>query len=254
MKKTLALLLAMLMILSVALISCGKKDEEETADSSDDLGFVFDAGSNASGDGSGDGESGESEDNSGFAPIVENKEAYALMSAYVRKSHKKSATNGKVIYGDKVTRIETDGTWTKIKYTDDDAQKEGYVRNELLTTDKGRVDYTIKETPVKATSNSDKVSVRQAPWTGSENYPTLIKEITGTDGESYKLKKDQAVEIIAETNSKDDSGNTWAWISYTVNGKLVQGWCRMDCLTTGETTDTPAADPSNPGIVKPDPV
>ena len=253
MKKTLALLLAMLMILSVVLISCGKKEEEETLDTSDDLGgFVIPSGDASEGDGSNDGSDDEKENNnSGFAPITENTKAYMLMSVNVRTNYKKSATNGAAMYGSEVVRIETNDTWTKIKYTDSNgATKEGYVYNEVLTIDAGRVGYVAEETPVQATSNTNAGTVRKVPWIG-EKYNTVIDEINGVNGDDYKLKKDQAVEILGKTETADDSGNKWAYIKYVVGEKTVYGWCRMDLLNAGESVDTPAADPSKPGVPTP---
>ncbi len=257
MKKTLALLLALLMILSVAFVSCGDEEVEEPDQTEDDFGFDFpDAG-----DGSNKATSnGTGSSASGFSPITENTTAYMLMSVNVKQNAKKSAaTNGSVLYGKSVTRVEANSTWTKIKYTDSTtgASKEGYVYNEVLTTDIGRVTYVAKETPVVATSLHDKVTVRKAPWIGIDEYSTVIDQISngssGVAGEEFKLKKDQAVEILGETQSADDSGSKWAYIKYTVSGTAVYGWCRCDMLNTGtsaETPDTPA-DPSTPVVPNP---
>lgn len=258
MKKTLALLLAMLMILSVVLISCGKKDENEGDDTipTGDPGFVLPTGDATGSDGTGEGDDSENEgsnNNSGFAPITENKEAYMLMSVNVRKNAKKSSSsNGAAMYASKVTRIETDDTWTKISYTDaKGATKEGYVYNEVLTTDKGRVDYVAEAAPVQATSNTDGGTVRKVPWIGVQ-YNTVIDQINGADSDTYKLKKDQTVEILGKTALADESGYKWAYIKYTAGEKTIYGWCRMDLLNAGGSVDAPSGDQSTP--VAPSPV
>jgi len=257
MKKTLAILLAMLMILSVVFVSCGKKDKD--GDATEDLGggdFTIPGGGTGNidenDDGTGTGNNGTvNGSNSGFSPITEKTEAYMLMSVNVRTNYKKSATNGAAMYGSKVTRLETNDTWTKIKYTDaNGAAKEGYVYDEVLTTDQGRVTFVANETPEKTVSDNDKVSVRKTPWVAIEQYSNLIDEIIGTDGDSYKLKKNQEVEILGVTQSADDSGNKWAYIKYKVGEKDVYGWCRRDLLKT-ETTDVPNVDPSMPGVPSP---
>ena len=251
MKKTLALLLALIMALSMVLVSCNKTEEP----AGDDMPINDDEFAIPSGTISDDGEEGTGNSTggstAGFSPITENTKAYMLMSVNVRTNYKKSATNGAALYGKEVTRIETNDTWTKIKYTDaNGATKEGYVYSEVLTTDQGRVTYVAKETPVEAKAKTDKVTVRKAPWIG-EKYNTVIDQINGVDGDSYKLKKDQAIQIFGETQNADDSGNKWAYISYKVGESTVYGWCRMDLISTGEPVDNPTVDPTVPGVPSP---
>ena len=257
MKKTLAILLAMLMILSVVLISCGKKDGEgdETLDDGN-ADFVIPGGTGGTGEGEDEGNNnnGGSSNSSGFSPIVENKDAYLLMSVKVRKTAKKSTSNfdGSVLYGSKVTRVETDGTWTKISYTNDGVLKEGYVYNEVLTTDAGRVTYVANETPVKTTSKTSSVTVRKVPWTGKDDngnvlYSTEIDQIVmNSNGSAYQLTAGQEVEVFGTTQTVDGSGNKWAYIKYTVGTETIYGWCRMDFLNAGSPVDTPVVDPSTP--------
>ncbi len=255
MKKTLALLLALLMLFSatIALVSCDEGEETEPIETEDDF-FVPGGNSFGTDGGNGTGVGGTGTSANGFAPITENTTAYMLMSVNVKANAKKSAaTNGSVLYGKAVTRIEANNTWTKIKYTDTNgASKEGYVYNEVLTVDAGRVTYVAEETPLKATSKSDKVTVRKAPWTGSEEYNTVIDQIINdANGDSYKLKKDQEVTILGQTQSADESGNKWAYIKYSVSGQDVYGYCRMDMLSTGNASSTPSIDPSTPVVPNP---
>ena len=250
MKKTLALLLALMMVISMLLVSCNKTDEPDDEIPTNDDEFAIPSGSD-DGDGTGTGSDATGGNTAGFAPITENVKAYMLMSVNVRTNYKKSATNGAALYGKEVTRIEANDNWTKIKYTDaNGASKEGYVYNEVLTTDAGRVTYVAKETPIEAKSKTDKVTVRKAPWIG-DKYNTVIDEINGADGDNYKLKKDQAIQIFGETQTADESGNKWAYIKYMVGETAVYGWCRMDLISTGEPVDTPTADPSTPVVPSP---
>ena len=248
MKKALALLLALLMIFSVVFVSCG--EEEEPIDTEDD--FFMPSGNRGTGDESSSGKSSGS--NSGFNPVVESTTAYLLMSVYVRENYKKASTVNSVDFGQEVTRVETNNTWTKIKYLDDGVAKEGYVRNEVLTTVKGRTEYVALETPISATSKSDSVIVRKVPWRGSENYNTVIDAINNnTDGAKYQLKNGQAVEVLYETKEVDGDGKKWGFIKYTVDGVTdpVCGWCRMDMLNTGAAVDTPVTNPGVPVIPAP---
>ena len=251
MKKTLALLLALIMVLSMVFVSCDKDDEPVDDELPTDDEFAIPSGSASDDEGDGTGSDAAGSNTAGFATIAENTKAYMLMSVNVRENYKKSKTNGAAMYGKEVTRIEANDTWTKIKYVDaNGASKEGYVYNEVLTTDAGRVTYVAEETPISAKSNSDKVTVRKAPWIG-DKYNTVIDQINGADGDKYKLKKDQAIEIYGKTQVADESGNKWAYIKYIVDETAVYGWCRMDLINTGDPVDTPTADPTTPGVPSP---
>lgn len=255
MKKTLALLLALLMVFSVVLVSCGDKNNEDDPEGEVPGGFEDDfaipSGNDSDGEDDDNGNGNASGNTAGFATITENTKAYMLMSVKVRTNYKKSATNGAALYGKEVTRIEANDTWTKIKYTDaKGASKEGFVYNEVLTIDAGRVTYVAEETPIEAKSKTDKVTVRKAPWIG-DKYNTVIDEINGVDGDNYKLKKDQAITVLGKTQTADDSGNKWAYIKYMVGETAVFGWCRMDLISTGEAVDAPVVDPTTPGVPQP---
>ena len=138
MKKTLALLLALIMMLSMTMVSCNK--EEEPDDTEDDFGFNFD---DPTGEATGDStdESGENNNNNSDF-VAASGTSYILHPVKVRKDAKKSSsTIGVAAWGSAVELVERNTIWSKVKFTDADsgAKLEGYIRNELLTADKKQV-------------------------------------------------------------------------------------------------------------------
>jgi hypothetical protein len=140
MKKTLALLLALITLLTVSLASCSKKEGEEI-DPNGDFNFVFDDNASAKPtETDKDGNVITDKDTNTNDFIAASGTTYILHPVKVReKAKNSSATIGVADWGSAVELVERNQTWTKIKFTDkaSGAVLEGYVRNELLTGDKG---------------------------------------------------------------------------------------------------------------------
>ena len=260
MKKTLALLLALIMMLSMTMVSCNKEEPDETDD--DDFGFNFE---DPTGDATGDStdESGENNNNNSDF-VAASGTSYILHPVKVRKDAKKSSsTIGVAAWGSAVQLVERSTLWTKIKFTDKDsgATLEGYVRNELLTADKKQVTLVELEAPVAAKINglgnkddgtAYTLNVRTTPWncSQSEEYPN-VNVLANIGNEKYQVKDGDEVEKLGETED-----GKWVYIRFvkTVDGaeKTEYGWCSADFVKVeGETPDTPVDTPDAPPAIDP---
>ena len=260
MKKTLALLLALIMMLSMTMVSCNK--EEEPEDTEDDFGFNFE---DPTGEATGDStdESGENNNNNSDF-VAASGTSYILHPVKVRKEAKKSSsTIGVAAWGSEVQLVERSTLWTKIKFTDKDsgATLEGYVRNELLTADKKQVTLVELEAPVAAKINglgnkddgtAYTLNVRTTPWncSQSEEYPN-VNVLANIGNEKYQVKDGDEVEKLGATEDGE-----WVYIRFvkTVDGaeKTEYGWCAAKYVKVeGETPDTPVDTPDAPPAIDP---
>ena len=260
MKKTLALLLALIMMLSMTMVSCNK--EEEPEDTEDDFGFNFE---DPTGEATGDStdESGENNNNNSDF-VAASGTSYILHPVKVRKEAKKSSsTIGVAAWGSAVELVERSTLWTKIKFTDKDsgATLEGYVRNELLTANKKQVTLVELETPVAAKiadlGNKEDgtpytLNVRTTPWncSQSEEYPN-VNVLANIGNEKYQVKDGDEVEKLGATEDGE-----WVYIRFvkTVDGaeKTEYGWCAAKYVKVeGETPDTPVDTPDAPPAIDP---
>ena len=264
MKKTLALLLALIMMLSMTMVSCNKEEEPDETD--DDFEFNFeDPTGDATGDSTGDStdENGENNNNGDF--VAASGTSYILHPVKVRKEAKKSSsTIGVAAWGSAVQLVERSTLWTKIKFTDKDsgATLEGYVRNELLTADKKQVTLVELEAPVAAKINGlgpkedgtpYTLNVRTTPWncSQSEEYPN-VNVLANIGNEKYQVKDGDEVEKLGETED-----GKWVYIRFTkeVDGaeKVEYGWCSAEFVKVEgeETPDTPVDTPDAPPAIDP---
>jgi hypothetical protein len=261
MKKTLALLLALIMMLSMTMVSCNKEEPDETDE--DDFGFNFE---DPTGDATGDStdESGENNNNNSDF-VAASGTSYILHPVKVRKDAKKSSsTIGVAAWGSAVQLVERNTLWTKIKFTDKDsgATLEGYVRNELLTVDKKQVTLVELDTPVAAKINGlgthkedgtpYTLNVRTTPWncSQSEEYPN-VNVLANIGNEKYDVVDGDEVEKLGATED-----GKWVYIRFvkTVDGaeKTEYGWCAAKYVKVeGETPDTPVDTPDAPPAIDP---
>lgn len=236
MKKTLALVLASMMLLAtVSLTSCSKNknNNENENDSGND--FVFEEPSNNKGtsDETGSGEKNSDKATTSSEFTATSGTAYLLMNIYVRKTPKISSTSyvGSATWGSQVTRLETNGDWTKIKFTDitTKATKEGYVPEEALTTNKGIFEYTTFEEPVevevdglgkKSDGSAITMNVRTSPWNSSKCEYVANKNVH-PNIENIQISDGDKVTQVGETKDKE-----WAIIEikFTVGGKEKTEW------------------------------
>ena len=190
MKKTLAILLALIMTTSVALVSCSNDTTEE--DDLDD--FVVNFGGDVIG-----GETLEPETNengetlkpstnkpSGTTGTFEtvNDTVYVLYTANIREeASDKSSVDilATAPFGTALTRSEKNSKWSKVTYTQDGSTITGYIANDLITTSAKSVNFIEKKnedgtpviTKIKATLNAQHAIVRKFPL--ADGYPNTFK-------------------------------------------------------------------------------
>ena len=267
MKKLLALLLALMMVLTLTLVSCDKDKGNE--DSSDDLDFNFEDPTNKPTDENGSekptDENGNKETDASDFTATSGK-AYILHPVKVRETAKLSskASVGVAAWGAEVDRLETNGTWTKIKFKDSTTgtEKTGYVLDEILTGDKKQVTLVKLETPVDATisglgTKTDgtpyTLNVRTTPWncSKSEEYAN-VNVLANIGNEKYQVKDGDAVQKLGTTED-----GKWVWITFTktVDGveTVEYGFCSVDFVKV-EGEEPPVQDPDNTPTVNPEPI
>jgi hypothetical protein len=267
MKKLLALLLALMMVLTLTLVSC--TNDKDNEDNTDDLEFDFDDPTNKPTDENGSekptDQNGNKETDASDFTATSGK-AYILHPVKVRENAKLSskASVGVAAWGAEVDRLETNGTWTKIKFKDSTTgtEKTGYVLDEILTGDKKQVTLVKLETPVAATinglgTNADgtpyTLNIRSTPWNSSksEEY-TNINVLANIGNEKYQVKDGDAVEKLGTTED-----GKWVWIRFTKtvdDAEVVEyGFCSVDYVKV-EGEEPAPVDPNQTPVVNPDPV
>lgn len=155
MKKTLALILAMLLAASVALVSCDKK-EDDLGDDDGDGGFVVDFDDLDETDPPETDENGEtlkpkettnSGGNSGGSSTTMetvSDKVYVLYTANIREeASDKSSVDilGSAPFGAELTRSAKNSKWSKVTYSKDGTTIEGYIANDLISTDARSVNF-----------------------------------------------------------------------------------------------------------------
>jgi hypothetical protein len=267
MKKLLALLLALMMVLTLTLVSC--TNDKDNEDNSDGLDFDFEDPTNKPTDENGseqptDENGDKATDASDFTAT--SGKAYILHPVKVRENAKLSskASVGVAAWGAEVDRLETNGTWTKIKFKDSTTgtEKTGYVLDEILTGDKKQVTLVKLETPVDATINGlgtktdgtpYTLNVRTTPWncSKSEEYAN-VNVLANIGNEKYQVKDGDAVQKLGTTED-----GKWVWITFTktVDGveKVEYGFCSVDFVKV-EGEEPPVQEPDNTPTVNPEPI
>ena len=184
MKKTLAILLALIMASSVALVSCNK-NEDNTGDDNDD-DFVVDFGdgevngetNKSTEDGTGENSNSTSKKEDSDAMTTVNDSVYVLYNANIREqaSTKKSV---KVLatapFGKELKRSAMNDEWSKVTFTTESgATVSGYVSNELVTTNKKTVTFVKQETVTGEGEN--------------QTTAPVVSKLKGVDTDNYKLR------------------------------------------------------------------
>ena len=183
MKKTLAILLALIMTASVALTSC-----DNSADNiEDDEDFVIDdfGGDENKDDASVEtNEKGETvkpntdkntTNTNGSNTSMENvnDKVYVLYDANIRdQASTKNASKviGKAPFGAELTRTQKNSSWSKVTYKDAEGKTiEGYISNELVTTNKQTVTF-VKQEKVTGEGEDKKTEAVVSKLVGTDNY------------------------------------------------------------------------------------
>lgn len=251
MKKTLALILALMMILSVALVACG--DKEDPTEPTDDF-FNDDV------DYTGDDETGDDTDDnngtnnsgvvSGSSFVTKNDTVYACYNAVIRKDAKlTSAKVAEVTFSTALSRIEANNKWSKVKI----GEIEGYIANDLITTSAAAVTFkpveseepvTAKVTNLGASSNAN---LRKFPLALS-NPKIVDLEAFNSSCIIGQVAKNTEVTIIAVSEdgqwakikcmAKASDGNG----EFATEATELEGYCAMSVLDYKVSTDNNSGD------------
>ena len=190
MKKTLAILLALIMSASVALASCDDKEKEK--ETQDDFNKDFgteqtDVVTDENGETVEVTDADESDEdytpgnNSGSSSNMQtlNDKVYVLHAAAIREKTKTSSDKvGDVPFGAELTRTEGNSNWSKVKYTDKNGKTiEGYINNDVITTSKDAV--TFKDETSAEEGVAVMTKIKDAETLGAKNaiirkYPLAV--------------------------------------------------------------------------------
>ena len=205
MKKTLVILVALLMSASVALTSCG--DDKKTKATGDGFGdFTAPAVTETDEEGniiSTDAEGNEVIDDSGNSSTwtEANDTVYVLYTANVRdeastKGNKLTVVN----FGTALKRIEKNTRWSKITYTNEDGTEgTGYIVNDLITSNSKAAKFIDQKTTtadgqeapvitkIKADLGTNKKNaiIRVSPL--ADGYPNSFKIVDTGDFDSDSI-------------------------------------------------------------------
>lgn len=172
MKKTLALILALLMILTLALASCGK-EEEETQEPTDNF-FNVGGKETDEGDETGEGDETDGEGNVTAAGYTTaSGTVYVLFDAILREDDKTSSDKvAEVKFGTALQRTAKSKKWTKVNYNG----AEAYIANDLITTEQKAVTFKDVEADTVA-----KVSISGQGTLNLRKYPLALTNPTVID-------------------------------------------------------------------------
>ncbi len=254
MKKTLALLLALLMMLSVAVAFVSCENNEEEPENTDDP-FIFQPANtdDGTGDGTEDGSDNGNSTASSMTPA--SGTVYFLYAFKVRQAAKASSKSiGTVDYGSSAELIEMNDKWSKIKFTSEGITKEGYVYNVTYTANQADITLITYETPKTgkaANLGTSGLKVRTTPWncgqvTVDDAYTDCNVQADIKNG-FCSVKNDTALEITGEV--KDTSGKVlWYYVKCTVTGKenksyTIEGYAWHEYVAV----DGEATNPTTPG-------
>lgn len=252
MKKTLAILLALIMTASVALMSCDNSSDDNIDDNED---FVID---DFGGDEDKDDASVETNDkgetvkpntdknttntNGNTTTTMEtvNDKVYVLYDANIRdQASTKNASKviGKAPFGAELTRTQKNSSWSKVSYKDaSGATIEGYISNELVTTNKQTVTF-VKQEKVTGEGEDKKTEAVVSKLVGTGNY--RLRYFPLADGYPHKVSLELGevgqikggTEVTVLEVSED---KMWAKISSTAVDKAVNGGYTQNYTSTAE--------------------
>ena len=246
MKKLLAFLLVLVMLLSVTLVACNKRGSNNVSDD-DDWGNggtttkPKDEDSNGEGEGEGEG------DLPSYEFVNASGSVYAGVNGLRLRSEPSTSSQvvAQVNAGTKLTRTSTNTIWDKVTFGEGEDKQDAYVLCALVTAVK--TDFTFstlsEEDQVTLTIvGSNAINLRSTPFLPDGDYSFSNAEIQALKASNGTLKK-----IGVST-----SGN-WYKVSFTgtVNGKTFNGteelYMAASSVTAGYVTD-PSANSGDSGI------
>ena len=238
MKKTLALILALLMILSVALVSCGGEEEETSG--TDDI-FNIPGGDNTTGgDENEENNEGDDANNTTSAGYTAtNDTVYVCYKAVLRANDKATAeVVDTVEFATALTRVAKSKKWSEINYNGATA----YIANDLITESKSAV--TFKDVEEGTTRKVTKLG--QSKNANLRLYPLALTNPLVVELETFntsciigQVPKDAEVKVL-----KISEDNAWAYIEcegyaatdkgeYATTKTTLKGYCSTSVFDTG---------------------
>ena len=245
MKKTLAILLALIMTASVALVSCNESDT--TDDNNDDFVVDFEGGDinndtkepetdengetiNTSNNGSSNNNNNNSGSSSSTMTQV-NDTVYVLYKAKLRESAKEtSKVLVEIPFATAVSRAEKNSKWSKVTY----GGYTGYVMNDLVTTSidtvtfedqgvAGDTEGAAKVYPTSKVSGTGNVRLRYYPL--ADGYPHSLVLLDANDlGEIGQILGGTEVTILEVSKDKMWAKVTCAKVDKPVNGEYKKNY------------------------------
>ena len=239
MKKTLAILLALLLTTSVALVSCNEANDN----TNDDDDFVVDFGGDVIGGETTEPETDENGEtiktpinnntnpnstNTTFETV--NDTVYVLYTANIREeASDKSSVDvlGTAPFGTALTRSEKNSKWSKVTFTKDGSTITGYIANDLITTNAKAVNFIEQKnedgsavvTKIKSTINANNAIIRKFPL--ADGYPNTFKVLDSDEfgASSIVAQIPKGTENITVVSISEDG--VWAYVKG--NGMLYNG-------------------------------
>ncbi len=236
MKKTLALILALLMILSVALVSCGDK-KKETEESTEDPW-------NYGGDEPGNNEGEDGSDNNGNSTISGTYEPaagkiYVCYKAVLRETDKITSDEiATVEFGTALDRTEKNKKWSKVTYNGTTA----YIANDLISESQSAVTFN----DVEANTTRKVSNLGDAKNANLRLYPLALTNPSVVDMETFnassiigQIPKDTVVTVLKVSEDKK-----WAYIEcdamkakgdgkYETTATKLSGYCIISAFDSG---------------------
>ncbi len=242
MKKTLALLLALLMMLSVALVSCGGDEPDQTLNTDDFFNIPGTSEPTLGTDENGENiEGGEENNNSNTAAgyVATNDIVYVCYKANLRSDDKATASVvATVDFETALTRVARGKKWSQIDYNGTEA----YIANELITESKSAV--TFKDVEEGTTRKISKLGTSKNA--NLRLYPLALTNPLVLDLEVFnasciigQVPKDAEVKVL-----KVSEDNAWAYIEcqgykaidngeYDKTLSTLKGYCSTTVFDTG---------------------
>ena len=270
MKKTLAILLALIMATSVAVTACESEGTGSTESQNFEMDFGEDTSSEVVTDENGNevistGENGTNKDTPGGSSSTMQPVsglAYVLYPVMIRETAETSGkTVTKVEFGARLERIEANKKWTKVTYEG----KTGYIMNDVITTQEETITFEDKgvagegenaevvyPTAKVVVSGADNVKLRYTPL--ADGFPNdfailksedldLIGQIEkGTEVTVLAVSKDGMWAKVTSTkvDVPDNSGTYPKTYSSTKEGYIPCTYLAMDSNQNSSSNNGPA--------------
>ncbi len=213
MRKILAALLALVMIMSVALVACQKDTEDTDADNDNEDDYIVDTKNDETSDttGGADTTGDNTTSSNDFVAAAGDIWVMAKVNLRTEPSTSSSATiETTADAGTKLTALERNDSWYKISYN----EKTLYVARDYVVTSYGDYEFTTLDTPLTLTikpSNStttNKINLRSTPVVDSASDNTLYNNVAKTLEES-DITADKPLVAVACNASK-----AWYKVTY----------------------------------------